>query len=76
MRRAIATTRPIPKIGTRDVVIYLGFTIVEINMTPAVLHEIQQRAHKENVSLGQSYYDFGEACDQIRLDRVALGRGQ
>ena len=28
--------------------------VVEINMTPAVLHEIQQRAHKENVSLGQA----------------------
>ena len=27
---------------------------VEISMTPAVLHEIKRRAHKENVPLGQA----------------------
>ena len=50
--------------------------VVEINMTPAVLHEIQQRAHKENVSLGQAFTTLVKRAIKSDLNRVALGRGQ
>jgi len=45
--------------------------VVEINMTPAVLHEIQQRAaHKENVSLGQAITTLVKRA--IKSDLIGL----
>jgi len=43
---------------------------VKISMTPAVLHEIQQRAHKENVSLGQAIATLVKRA--IKSDLIGL----
>ena len=44
--------------------------VVEINMPPAVLHEIQQRAHKENASLGQAITTLVKRA--IKSDLIGL----